>query len=85
MGNGQRISGGAGAGSLYRERQGGDALRQRRGLLWLECPLLLYWISHVWLTAHRGKMRHDPVEFAMRDRVSRILILAMVAAATLAW
>ncbi len=71
--------------ALYIASDKAAMLYGRRGLLWLVCPLLLYWISHVWLTAHRGKMRHDPVEFAMRDRVSRILILAMVAAATLAW
>jgi len=39
-------------------------------LLWLICPLLLYWISRVWLLAHRGEMHEDPVVFAIRDRVS---------------
>jgi 4-hydroxybenzoate polyprenyltransferase len=56
----------------------------RPEMLWLLCPLLLYWISHVWLTAHRGDMSHDPVVFATGDRTSRILILLSVAAAGLA-
>jgi hypothetical protein len=36
----------------------------------LVCPLLLYWISRVWLLAHRGQVHEDPVAFALRDRVS---------------
>ncbi len=38
--------------------------------LWLLCPLLVYWVSRVWLLARRGKMHDDPVVFALRDRVS---------------
>jgi len=47
----------------------------RYHLVWLLCPLLLYWISYVWLTAHRGTMHDDPLVFTMRDRVSRIVML----------
>ena len=39
-------------------------------LLWLACPLLMHWISRVWLLAHRGQMDDDPVLFALRDRSS---------------
>lgn len=39
-------------------------------VLWLLCPLLVYWVSRVWLLARRGKMHDDPVVFALRDRVS---------------
>ncbi|MBY3757311.1 UbiA family prenyltransferase [Azospirillum formosense] len=41
------------------------------------CPLLLYWISHVWLIAHRGRMRDDPLVFALKDPVSRIIMVLM--------
>lgn len=41
-------------------------------LLWLVCPLLLYWISRVWMAARRGKLTDDPVIFAMKDSVSRL-------------
>lgn len=44
-------------------------------LLLLICPLLLFWISHVWLVAHRGEMDHDPVRFALRDAVSWLVFL----------
>jgi hypothetical protein len=40
---------------------------------------LFYWISHVWLIAHRGKMPDDPVVFAIGDRTSQILALLMLA------
>jgi len=56
----------------------------RHELIWLVCPLLLYWLGYLWLIAHRGKMFHDPLVFAMRDRTSRILILFMLATVLLA-
>jgi 4-hydroxybenzoate polyprenyltransferase/phosphoserine phosphatase len=46
----------------------------RHELIWLLCPLLLYWISYVWLVAHRGGMDDDPLVFALRDRVSHIIL-----------
>jgi 4-hydroxybenzoate polyprenyltransferase/phosphoserine phosphatase len=39
-------------------------------VLWLVCPLLLYWISRLWFKTHRGEMDDDPLVFALRDRVS---------------
>lgn len=52
--------------------------------LWLICPLLLYWISHIWLLTARGQMGEDPVVFALRDRVSlgvlAVLILIVLTA-----
>jgi 4-hydroxybenzoate polyprenyltransferase len=51
--------------SLYRQPE----------YLWLICPLILYWISRVWLFCHRGQMNHDPVVFALTDRVSFIVLL----------
>ncbi len=49
-------------------------------LLWLVCPLLLYWISRVWMLAHRGQLHDDPVLFAIRDRTSWVVggLLALV-------
>ncbi len=36
-------------------------LYQRPLLLWLICPLLLFWISRMWLLAHRGEVDEDPI------------------------
>ncbi|HBK44973.1 MAG TPA: UbiA family prenyltransferase [Xanthomonadaceae bacterium] len=44
-------------------------------LLWLICPVLLYWISRVWVVAHRGDMHDDPIVFAATDRASQIVVL----------
>nr|WP_180166834.1 UbiA family prenyltransferase [Stenotrophomonas sp. SbOxS2]NYT99523.1 UbiA family prenyltransferase [Stenotrophomonas sp. SbOxS2] len=41
--------------------------------LWLLCPVLLYWISRVWMVAHRGHMHDDPIVFAVTDRASQIV------------
>ena len=42
-------------------------------LLWIICPILLYWVSRVWIVAHRGDMHDDPIVFAATDRVSQIV------------
>jgi hypothetical protein len=39
-------------------------------VLWAFVVLLLYWISRIWLVAHRGQLHHDPIIFALKDRVS---------------
>ena len=38
--------------------------------LWLLCPVMLYWVSRVWLLAHRGEVNEDPLVFALKDKVS---------------
>jgi 4-hydroxybenzoate polyprenyltransferase len=42
-------------------------LYSRPELLWIFCPLLLYWITRIWHLAWRGKMQDDPLAFAARD------------------
>jgi len=44
-------------------------------LLWLICPVLLYWVSRVWIVAHRGDMHDDPIVFAATDRVSQVVVV----------
>ncbi|WP_144108561.1 UbiA family prenyltransferase [Paraburkholderia sp. BCC1886] len=46
-------------------------------LIWLACPLLLYWISRTWLITHRGLMHDDPVVFAAKDRTSLLVVALM--------
>jgi 4-hydroxybenzoate polyprenyltransferase len=54
----------------------------RSVLGWCAAVLLLYWISHMWLTAHRGRMTDDPLVFAIKDRVSLTLIALTI---VIAW
>jgi 4-hydroxybenzoate polyprenyltransferase len=49
------------------------ALYSRPELIWLACPLLLFWVTRVWMLTHRGHMHDDPVVFAVSDRVSLIV------------
>ncbi|MCB1049018.1 MAG: UbiA family prenyltransferase [Acidobacteria bacterium] len=42
-------------------------------LLWGVCLLLVYWLSRVWLLAHRGLIDQDPVNFALRDLPSYLV------------
>jgi 4-hydroxybenzoate polyprenyltransferase len=70
--------------ALYINTDTAQAFYGRYQVMWVLCPLLLYWIGHIWLIAHRGKMPDDPVVFATKDRTSVILILLMLATALLA-
>jgi 4-hydroxybenzoate polyprenyltransferase/phosphoserine phosphatase len=70
--------------ALYISSNTAQVLYGRYEVIWFLCPLLLYWISHLWLMAHRGRMPDDPVVFAISDRVSRILMLLMLATTILA-
>jgi 4-hydroxybenzoate polyprenyltransferase len=40
--------------------------------LWLICPLLIYWLSRVWILANRGQVHDDPIVFAFSDTASLI-------------
>lgn len=47
-------------------------------VLWLLCPMFLYWISRMWIVAHRGNMHDDPIVFAATDRSSQVIIALCV-------
>lgn len=70
--------------ALYIASGSVNASYSRHQIIWLVCPSLLYWVGYLWLVAHRGKMHHDPLIFALRDRTSRILIVLMLATVVLA-
>lgn len=53
-------------------------------VIWLACPVMLFWISHAWLIAHRGRMHDDPIVFALKDKVSWGVGVFMVAVLALA-
>jgi 4-hydroxybenzoate polyprenyltransferase len=49
--------------------------------MWLITPLLILWISRVWLLASRGLLDEDPVVFALSDRMSLLLCLGVAVVA----
>jgi 4-hydroxybenzoate polyprenyltransferase len=46
-------------------------------LLWLLCPLMMYWVSRLWIKTSRGEMNDDPLLYSLRDRASWIIFVAM--------
>lgn len=65
--------------ALYINSRESERLYRQPELLWLLCPLLLYWLNRAWLLTHRGRMPDDPVVFAVRDPVSLGVLLLAVA------
>jgi len=65
--------------ALYINSMDATALYHHTRPLWLICPLLLYWISRIWLLTTRGEMPDDPVVFALRDRISLLVLCLAVA------
>ena len=39
-------------------------------MIWGAVPVMLFWVSWMWMQAHRGKMHDDPLVFAVKDRAS---------------
>lgn len=39
-------------------------------LIWGLVPIMLYWISRIWMETHRGRMHDDPLVYALKDRIS---------------
>jgi 4-hydroxybenzoate polyprenyltransferase len=53
-------------------------------LIWLACPVMLYWIARLWLIAHRGGMHIDPILFTLRDKASWFVGVFMLSVIVLA-
>jgi 4-hydroxybenzoate polyprenyltransferase len=55
------------------------------GRLWLLLPVLLLWVSQLWLLASRGELNEDPVVYAITDKRSLLLgvLVAVVVLAAL--
>jgi len=69
---------------LYIARPDVTDLYRHPTRLWMIVPLLIYWLNRVWLLASRGELDDDPVVFAMRDKMSLAVGVAVVALAVIA-
>ena len=57
-------------------------------LIWAAVPIMLFWISWMWMKAHRGEMNDDPLVFAVKDKASLLAGLAfavVLALGTVGW
>lgn len=48
-------------------------------LLWQLSPLTMYWLARAWIVVARDEMEHDPVLWAFRDPLSRIVAVLALA------
>ncbi len=51
-------------------------------IVWGAVPVMLFWVSWMWMQAHRGHMHDDPLVFAVKDKAS--LVAGVCFAAVLA-
>lgn len=65
--------------ALYVSSPAVGALYRHPELLWLLCPILMYWLSRMVILAHRRVLDDDPIVFALRDRNSRVCAAFMIA------
>jgi len=56
--------------ALYIQSTNVVELYQQPTILWLIGPCLLFWITRLWLLAHRGVVTDDPILFTVKDPVS---------------
>ena len=56
--------------ALYLHGDTVQALYRFPEAILLTVAVLVYWISGMWLQAHRGEMHDDPVFFAIKDKTS---------------
>jgi 4-hydroxybenzoate polyprenyltransferase len=65
--------------ALYISSNAGHALYRHPQLLWLICPILMYWIARMLMMAHRRLVHDDPIVFALKDRVSIMTFICIAA------
>ncbi|XYJ12704.1 UbiA family prenyltransferase [Telluria sp. B2] len=56
--------------SLYLNSAAVLALYRQPQIVWGAVPVILFWVSWIWIQAHRGRMHDDPLVFAVKDRAS---------------
>ncbi len=65
--------------ALYIGNLSSAELYRHNGRLWLLVPVLLLWLSRLWLLASRADLHEDPVVYAITDRRSLLLGAVVVA------
>ncbi|MDR1827815.1 MAG: UbiA family prenyltransferase [Methylobacteriaceae bacterium] len=68
--------------ALYINSDAVRMLYRRFEIIWAAVPVLLFWVSWIWLKVQRGEMNDDPVIFALKDRTS--LVTGMIFVLTFA-
>mgnify|MGYP003969226585 FL=1 len=64
--------------ALYLNSDHAHDLYPNSQILWLLCPIFLYWISRVWLLVRRGHLIEDPVRFTISDLPTYIIFVVII-------
>jgi len=74
--------------ALYLNSEAVIALYKTPQLMWSTIPVMVFWVSWIWMCAHRGEMHDDPLVFAIKDRASLfagLVFAVLLALGSLAW
>jgi len=69
--------------ALYLNSEAVAKLYHTPEFIWGVVPVMLFWISWMWMQAHRGEMHDDPLVFAVKDKASLFAGVAFAAVLTL--
>jgi len=69
--------------ALYINGHDVTALYRHPDRMWLITPLMILWVSRIWLLASRGKLHEDPVVFALTDLMSLLIGVGVIVVALL--
>jgi len=64
--------------ALYLNGETVVTLYAQPDLIWLALPIILFWVSWVWLKAYRAEMHDDPIIFVIKDRASQVSALGFL-------
>jgi 4-hydroxybenzoate polyprenyltransferase/phosphoserine phosphatase len=74
--------------ALYLNSEAVIALYKTPQLMWSTIPVMVFWVSWIWMCAHRGQMHDDPLVFAIKDRPSLfagLVFAVLLALGSMAW
>jgi len=64
--------------ALYIHNPNVSTLYTNPELLWTICPILTVWITRMWLLTSRGEVNEDPVEYAIKDKFSWLVLVLCI-------
>jgi len=74
--------------ALYLNSEAVVMLYRTPEIVWGAVPVMLFWVSWMWMQAHRGHMHDDPLVFAVKDKASLFAgacFAAVLAVGTAGW
>lgn len=74
--------------ALYLNSEAVLMLYRSPEIVWGAVPVMLFWVSWMWMKAHRGHMHDDPLVFAVKDKASLLAggcFAAVLAVGAVGW